>query len=770
MGIFYVDPVNGNDANAGTSWGTAWRTFFNGPTNPRINAGDTIKVAKSPDPVVLTNNVTWTNASLTIQITGQKLIDVVDNCESGWTSGLVIPSYQSANYRQGSYSMSLPSNATTGVMAYKSLSTKDYSAYTRLSLWIRFTANFDATASNRFSLNFCSDGAGSTVVKSVNLPLWYYPANQWVTVTVDVPGGIGSGINSIAIYDAGGAASSIFYIDNITVSGDFSNGTSLSLTDLIAKNDGKGRYFPITYLDYTGGNTVIGVGGVVNPATAATSAASTAGHWDNAGTETVETVKRTCIDVQRMQYVGATTKVNNASAVAPFYANDSGTSPSALISFIGGYNTSTDTIDGETWFDVYTGNGRGFDISAAAYLNLENFGIVRAASGIYGGTTMTTSKGNNISVVGCVATDVYLANYNSNLEIFNRSWIFKWIFSTASTLLTTNGNASQACECDNPAQGLTIEIKNSFINNTGIFQFGTGTYFKISDTCIVTLSVSNVIAAADAYSRARGEINNLLYGVTTSNGSSTITNVFATSSSSADYPSIIKVTGKIGPCNGSGVYVKSIPLYGGYLILDGNGAGILRSGTSGTGDLVNWGTNNATPKTIVKNMNVQGVINASATNLYRQKLVFENFNNTAKDHRIYYSQIKNATSYWRFQNTTKRTGTYAWEAYVADAASAYVDLILPIADVACKSTGMVTARIWVRRTTTNLPVKFYVFGGTLKGVNYNEVTASGSANTWEELVLTFTPTEAGLAKIMVSTYYTTTAGSVFVDDFSITQA
>ena len=31
MATYHVDLVNGNDASAGTSWGTAWRTWLNGP-------------------------------------------------------------------------------------------------------------------------------------------------------------------------------------------------------------------------------------------------------------------------------------------------------------------------------------------------------------------------------------------------------------------------------------------------------------------------------------------------------------------------------------------------------------------------------------------------------------------------------------------------------------------------------------------------------------------------------------------------------------------
>lgn len=59
MATYYIDFENGNDANAGTSFATRWRTITNGATAARIAPGDEIRIMASPDPTPI-GNATWT--------------------------------------------------------------------------------------------------------------------------------------------------------------------------------------------------------------------------------------------------------------------------------------------------------------------------------------------------------------------------------------------------------------------------------------------------------------------------------------------------------------------------------------------------------------------------------------------------------------------------------------------------------------------------------------------------------------------------------------
>ena len=185
MTTYYVDPVNGNDANDGLGWGTAWKTLLNGPTSARLGTADSdeIRIAKSPDPVSL-GSVTWTDNSYTLTFASCSNT-IVDNCESGWAAGLITPTYTTSYYRQGAASLQAVLLSTNGKVCYKTFTSADYSSKSRITLWVNFGTAVNYSAGNPVFIDLCSDTAGNTPVNSFNLPRYYYPANYWVPVTID---------------------------------------------------------------------------------------------------------------------------------------------------------------------------------------------------------------------------------------------------------------------------------------------------------------------------------------------------------------------------------------------------------------------------------------------------------------------------------------------------------------------------------------------------------------------------------------------------------
>lgn len=65
MATFYVDYINGNDSNSGQSWATAFKGTTAALGAKGVVAGDTIRVAKSPDPVNTGKNITFTSGLTT---------------------------------------------------------------------------------------------------------------------------------------------------------------------------------------------------------------------------------------------------------------------------------------------------------------------------------------------------------------------------------------------------------------------------------------------------------------------------------------------------------------------------------------------------------------------------------------------------------------------------------------------------------------------------------------------------------------------------------
>jgi hypothetical protein len=75
----------------------------------------------------------------------------------------------------------------------------------------------------------------------------------------------------------------------------------------------------------------------------------------------------------------------------------------------------------------------------------------------------------------------------------------------------------------------------------------------------------------------------------------------------------------------------------------------------------------------------------------------------------------------------------------------------------------------MRRSNTALTMRLVCKGGQIAGVASDVVSAmTANANTWEELTITFTPTEIGVVEI-VSEAWGGTTYSGWVDDMTITQ-
>jgi hypothetical protein len=125
------------------------------------------------------------------------------------------------------------------------------------------------------------------------------------------------------------------------------------------------------------------------------------------------------------------------------------------------------------------------------------------------------------------------------------------------------------------------------------------------------------------------------------------------------------------------------------------------------------------------------------------------------------------------QTTVRHTASgIAWQVspknttYVIDENPA----VLTVAKVACAASALVTVKLWMRRDNTGLTARLMCKGKQLLGVATDVSTdMTAAADTWEEVTITFTPTEKGVVEITAECFGGTTY-SLYVDDFSVTQA
>lgn len=252
MATFYLDFENGNDSNDGTTFANRWKTITSGATAARLTPGDTIRVMKSPDPVSLGVNGTFTKLSPTITLASAVTANV-SLCQAGWTASANASSTTSTTRKEGTLSTSITTldAFTTGLIAYEATGTLDLSAYQKISFWIRPTINM---AANALRLDLCSDTAGATPVNSftIDQALVGSPgaSRTWTAITLDNGAALGSSIKSVALVALTDFGAATIQLDNIFVT------NNLSLTSLIGtSSSATGReWYPVRSVN---GTTVI---------------------------------------------------------------------------------------------------------------------------------------------------------------------------------------------------------------------------------------------------------------------------------------------------------------------------------------------------------------------------------------------------------------------------------------------------------------------------------------------------------------------------------
>ena len=99
-------------------------------------------------------------------------------------------------------------------------------------------------------------------------------------------------------------------------------------------------------------------------------------------------------------------------------------------------------------------------------------------------------------------------------------------------------------------------------------------------------------------------------------------------------------------------------------------------------------------------------------------------------------------------------------------------VLIKIAEVACAASALVTVKVWAKKDhATNIGASIYVEDAlyNIAGVAASETTKANDTS-WEELTLTFTPTEAGVVPIFAKTYYIAGNSNSYIGSVTITQA
>jgi len=248
MTIYYLDLVNGNDANDGLSFAARKKTF---PSITPLTAGDTIRVMKTPDATSL-GSCTWSSTSKNITLQAPVTAHIC-TCETAWTASTNVTCTTVTNYTRfgtNESSMAIAAGFTTGKVAYFTTGALDLSAYQQISFFMRNNA---AIPANSLYLDLCSDTTGDVPVASFLLPQQTGTRNgRLYPYTFDFGSALPSNVNSISIRAVSDPGTLTIVFDNIIACKAPSAADSLTLNSIIGLNTAdEPEWFPIRYIDGT---------------------------------------------------------------------------------------------------------------------------------------------------------------------------------------------------------------------------------------------------------------------------------------------------------------------------------------------------------------------------------------------------------------------------------------------------------------------------------------------------------------------------------------
>lgn len=647
MATFYLDFEGGNDSNDGTTFANRWKTITSGATAARTAPGDVIRIMKSPDPVSLGVNGTFTKQSPTITLASAVTANI-SLCQAAWTASANVTTTTSSTRKEGTLSTSIAPAAafTTGLLAYEATGTLDLSAYQNVTFWIRTSS---AVSANVLRLDLCSDAAGATPVHSITIDT-AFSSGIWKPVTWKNGSALSSSIQSVALTALSDPGTPTILIDNILATNDlhFNSliGTSSSATNQV--------WYPIRSIN----GTTVTIGHEQNQ-----DATITARGWHDTTTTTTA-------------YVRDTIRLTSSQTI-----NESG-NVSARITYSGGWDrTAMSTQDGLT---IVQGDRNLFTQTIIPngnqQLTFERLG------GLWGGSFVgnpSVSSVKNISIygnnttsafsTGTYCTDLY---YISNNAPLNGAMTAIGLYAHSN-----NGNGYQS--------STHAKIINGYAHNN----LNNGFALASSDSINLTAN------------------DNANYGVTAPSN-------------------ITKIDG---------------------LTTSGNGAGSV----SVTGKLLlhNATLNEATKIVTPADPGIFAYVSRFST---YKALIHSNNAIVVQDST---AQLHGAASIsWKHDPT---------QAHTTD-----IPVDQPLQPFAVAASSLVTFKIWVYRTSTNVEGRVRLRGYVTPGVDADvTATITAAINTWQELTVTCTPSAAGVVQIDLESYSVNgSTGTVYFGDATVSQA
>ena len=483
---------------------------------------------------------------------------------------------------------------------------------------------------------------------------------------------------------------------------------NLTLKSIITKNTDVGPWFGVRSITNDAGGDTVYVDSGVN------SSFTTINKGYYGTTESATAYTSEGIGLGASAGTATTSTIFNFTKVAP---------AAFPITISGGWDrTSMSTSGGFTHINGLNSLGRLFSITSGAYLRFSNFILSNGYNGIY-------LSGDN-----CTFDRVHVCG-TSNVGLLG---------NLARTGLTIT-NSSYASN----TTGLSIILKNSDIENCNILNSTDGIGLGANSTVNTFKNCSSSNHLATGYTIAA---NANTTGITLDNCTfnSNSTYGIALLEPATDFKII---NGTINNCGSGALYtIRSSANILGLSTTGNNNVGIYNAGIGNVFNINNW-VCGETPVT-----NLASYDNSVFTSV--------NHNGSTSDHRIYtdggiitsetvVKYDSNGISWCLQPQSATRTSVYP--------------LVHPIKGIPVKANVLHTFSIQARRSSTSLTLNFGMVEQTVAGISAQEISMTASADTWQQLSFSVTPTRDSVVDLYVSAYDGTNLLGYW-DAFTVTAA
>lgn len=698
MATKYVDLLNGNDANNGSTFALRKKTLASAAAV--ATAGDIIRImGRTVGASGI--NATFTNLSGTVILASALTVGLYTT-GAAWTAVTNVTTTASQAGKLGATSASniaIAAAFATGKIAHFPLAAaQNLNTYQQLSFWIKSDV---AVAAGVLRIDTCSDTTGNTVVDSINLPA--LAAGVWQAVTLDKAANMGATINAIRLHAISDPGTVTLTIDDVVACKAASAANSLSLNSLIS-SDGA-VFYAVKSIDNAGTTVRLDTGG-------AASAQSAVGVWSG----TTGSLPLSILNPINI----AVADTFNVSGAAGNPITISGGWDSVAMTTQSGYSVLDTQRSGSTALTL-----------TADFITLDRIGIARATTAInLNGSTKKGYKFSNMFVSNCAALWTLpsramtysvvnitnsigglsipaSANYNADNAAYNLSSV-KLIGNTSGDGITVPPNIGSP---------MPLIQNSSVMANTTAGAIG----FNIQSPCLFFNNTSNdnpngTTSSGFFFQNANGIV---------------AYNLQARNNSEAQV--------KIGNA--------SVELFG----LDTNfnlGTQVkFVSGAEGQATIYNW-TQNATATKVNLGNPVAGQTSGNVVNSQKEGGV-------AANNTIYNDQGVVTTT-----GIVGQSGSgIAWQLSPNASAFAGAPLRLNVGKIICPANVPTMVKYWAKLSAAGPTAQLKVFGGRYAGVGSpgtDVVSTAISGTSYAQYSMTVTPTEACVVDIFAEVWGSST--------------